>query len=64
MVDSKFALNIVQLILAMCHSVSLSSYKTKSKLAVNIFASSCRTQKFLTSADALIRGKVGKQKAN
>ena len=47
MVDSKFALNLVQLILAMCHSVSLSSYKTKSKLAVNIFASNCRTWKLL-----------------
>lgn len=62
MVDSKFALNLVQLILAMCHSVSLSSYKTKSKLAVNIFSSNCRTWKFLTSADALIRGEVGNRR--
>lgn len=58
MVDSKFALNLIQLILAMCHSVSLPSYKTTSKLAVNIFASNCRTRKSLRSADALIKGKV------
>lgn len=62
MVDSKFALNLIQLILAMCHSVSLSSYKTKSKSAVNIFASNCRTQKILSSADALISGKVGNKR--
>lgn len=62
MVDSKFALNLIQLILAMCHSVSLSSYKTKSKLAVNTFASNRRTQKILSSADALIRVKVGNRR--